>query len=222
MTKEYLAGHRIAYLPPLRAYLYAALVFFGLFTVFETKSPPVYVYTSGSVDAEQIRATSAGGSRVTFEFPQHVWGVDDRYLQEVTARAQANPDAFALAAYRNIPRAFFLFVPISALLLKLFYRKRYYVEHLMFALYHHAFVFVSFAGLFVLGRASELPDLLVRPMRWAIVLWLLAYFPLSLRRVFGGAWPVTGLKTIGLAVPYLVGFLFFGFGFVTLMAVLTF
>jgi hypothetical protein len=222
VAKEYLAGRRVSYVPPLRAYLIAALIFFGLFTVFPTTSPPVYVFTAGSAEEAAVRATSARGSRVTIELPEHVWFGDDRF-QEVSARARANPDAFALVSYRNIPRAFFLFVPISARLLMLFYWKRgYFVDHLVFALYYHAFVFLGFSMLFVLGRATWLPGLLSGPLWWAIVLWLLAYLPMALRRVYGGSWLKTVLKSIGFGVLYLIGFVMIGLTFVGFMAVVTF
>ena len=154
VTKEYLSGRRVAFVPPLRTYLIAALVFFGLFTVLPAPSPPVYVYTTGSPEAAQVKQSSAHGSRVTIELPKHVW-FGDRKFQEVSTRAQANPDAFAAAVYRNVPRAAFLFLPIFALMLGLFYWKRFYIDHLVFSLYYHAFAFLDFALLFLLERASS-------------------------------------------------------------------
>ena len=222
VTKEYLAGHRVVHVPPLRVYLIAALVFFGLFTVFPTRTPPVYIYTSGSAAAEEIRKNSARGSRVTIELPRTVL-ISDEKFQEASARALKDPDGFALATYRNIPRAFFLFVPIFALLLKLFYRRQgYYIDHLVFSLYYHAFVFLTFALLFLLGRATWLPGLLAGPLRWVLTLWLIAYLPMALRRVYGGSWPATALKTMGLGLFYLFGFVVIGFPFIILMAMITF
>ena len=58
-----------------------------------------------------------------------------------------------MAAYRHIQGAFFLFVPVTALILKLLYRKRwYYADHLVFTLYFHTFAFLTLAALFLLGR----------------------------------------------------------------------
>jgi len=222
VSKEYLAGRRVAHVPPLRAYLIAALVFFGLFTVFPTRSPPVYVYTSGSVEAGELAKSSTRGSRVTIELPKRVW-FGDRRFQEVSARARADPEAFARLSYRNVPRAFFLFLPIFAVMLELFYRKQgYYIDHLVFALYYHAFVFLTFATLFLLGRAAWLPDLLASPLRWALLLWLIAYLPIALRRVYGGSWTKTAFKVISLGVLYLVGFVAIGFPFILFMAMMTF
>ena len=223
VTREYLSGRRVSLMPPLRSYLIAALVYFSLFTLLPTRTPPVYVYTSDSPEAAQLRGKSARGNRVTIELPKHVW-FGDRRFQEVSERARANPDEFALAAYRNVPRAFFLFVPIFALMLEVFYRKQgYYVEHLVFSLYYHAFVFLDFALLFLLGRASAwLPEMVVRPLWWGLALWLVAYLPLALRATYGGSWLKTALKVIGLGILYLVGFVSIGFTFILFMAVITF
>ena len=45
----------------------------------------------------------------------------------------------------NIPRAMFVFLPLLALVMKLLYwrPKRYYVEHLLFLIHNHAFVFLA-------------------------------------------------------------------------------
>jgi len=219
VTKEYLAGRRVEHLPPLRTYLITALVFFGLFSAFPPQSPPVYVVTAGSGEAAQVRGTSARGSRVTIELPEHTWlGSDARY-QEVSARARANPQAFASAAYRNVPRAFFVFLPIFALLLSMFYWKRYYIDHLVFALYYQAFVFLALAIGFLLGW---LPNLLARSLRWGLGLWLMVYLLIALRRVSGDSWAKTAFKGILLVPLYVVVFFIFGLGFITFMALLTF
>jgi len=217
VTKEYLSGRRAGHVPPLRTYLIAALVFFGLFSVFPARSPPVYVSIVGTPEA--ARARSVAGNKVTVELPEHVW-FGDRRFQEVSARARANPEGFAQAAYRNIPRAFFLFLPIFALLLKAFYWKQgYYFEHLVFALYYQAFLFLAFAVYFVVGW---LPGFLSEALRIALLLWPLAYFPMALRRVYGGSWIKTAFKTAGLVVFCVAGFLMFSMAFVTYMAIITF
>ena len=212
----------MAYVSPLRAYLIAALIFFGLFNVFTIEAPPVYVFTAGSAEEARVRELAAHGNRVTIGLPAHVW-FGDRRFQEVSARARANPDAFALTSYRHLQGAFFLYVPFVALMVWLFYRKQgYYIDHLVFALYHHAFAFLSSAMFVLLGLASWMPDLIVRPLRWAIALWCLVSIPIALRRVYGGSWGMTLLKSIGLELLYVVGFFVVGVTFVMFMAVTTF
>ena len=69
VTRAYLAGHRVAHVPPLRTYLIAALLFFSLFTLFPTPTN-VSVVIRGSAEAGAARGT--GGNRVSFELPARV------------------------------------------------------------------------------------------------------------------------------------------------------
>jgi hypothetical protein len=204
VTRDYLAGHRVRYMPPLKAYLFAALVFFGLFTLFPTNAR-VEVFTEGSPEA--AAAAGQGGSRVSFSLPARSPFYDEGY-QKVAARARANPDTFASAVYANVPRTFFLLLPMFALLLELFYRRQgYYIDHLIFSLYYHAFVFLGFAALFVAGHMRLwMPGVVNVPLRLAVLVWIVAYLPMGLRRVYGGSRRSTGLKTIGIGILYLVVF----------------
>ncbi len=213
VTREYLAGRRVAHVPPLRTYLIAALVFFSLFTLFPTRAD-VSVVIRGSAEAEAARG--AGGNRVSFELPERM-PIGDAQYQKMSARARANPEAFATAVFRNVPRAFFFLLPMFALLLELFYRKQgYYVDHLVFALYYHAFVFLVFALVFLVGRSGVwLPGLVTLPVRLGLTLWLFAYLPLALRRVYGGSRSMTAVKVMGLGVLYLAVF------FVAMLAMMT-
>jgi hypothetical protein len=200
VTRDYLTGRRVSYVPPLRAYLIAALVFFGLFAIFPNRLR-VEVFMKG----EKPTLT---GSRMTFELPAQVPFIDRRY-QEAAAAAKANPEEFARVLGAQIPRSFFLLLPLFALLLELFYRRQgYYHEHLVFSLYYHSFLFIVFAGFFLLGWTDGLlPGLVRAAIGVGLLVWLVSYLPLALRRVYGGSWPRTLLKLTGLGVLYLMVFL---------------
>ena len=61
------------------------------------------------------------------------------------------------AIVHNIPRAMFVFLPLLALVMKLMYwrPKRYYVEHLLFLVHNHAFVFLA---LTIVGCSGIFPS----------------------------------------------------------------
>jgi len=204
VAKEYIAGRRASHVPPLKSYLIAALIFFGLFAIFPSRAP-VQVVVEGS--AAQAATRSEGGGRVSFSLPPHISVYDDWY-QGALARAMQQPEAFASAFYANIPRAFFLFLPLFALFLELLYRKqRYYVDHLVFSLYYHAFVFLVFSLLFLARRlAPSLPGFVDIPVALVLFGWLFAYLPIALRRVYGGSRLVTAAKLVALGLLYLVAF----------------
>jgi hypothetical protein len=201
VTRAYLAGRRVAFLPPLRTYLIAAVIFFGLFSIFPSAPINVAIVTRDSAEERELRRRSFQGT--SFSVPAHLPMFDDAY-QETLARARRDPQAFARNAYSVIPRLFFLYVPLFALYLELFYRRQgYYFEHLVFALYYHAALFVAFSAWFLVGRLGA-PGFLTIPARLALAAWVIAYLPLALRRVYRGSWPATLLKVAALALIYLL------------------
>jgi Protein of unknown function (DUF3667) len=216
VTRDYLLGRRGTHVPPLRAYLISALIFFGLFSIFPNRAR-VEVFTTEETTSD------GGGSRLSFEFPAHMPINDTRY-QELVARAKANPDDFARAAGAAVPRIFFLFLPIFAGLLKLFYRRQgYYLDHLVFSLYYHAFVFVVFSLLFLMSRSDQwLPGFVRTVIGVGLLVWVVAYLPIALRRVYGGSNRNTLFKLAGLGVTYLALFTVIGIPLVMFIGLSTF
>lgn len=219
VTREYLAGRRASYVPPFKAYIIAAFIFFGLFTLFPSTTP-VYVVYEGS--PEQAAARGKGGSQISLSLPRES-KVGGEHYRRAAERAIANPRLFFSLITGNIPRAFFVFLPLFALLLELFYRKQgYYVDHLVFSLYFHAFVFLTFSLFFLVGMSrSWMPEALTFPVRLALIIWPFVYLAIALRRVYGGSRRITALKLAGLGVLYLP-LLFLGFLALTVLALALF
>jgi uncharacterized protein DUF3667 len=205
VMRKYLAGQRVAFVPPLRTYLIAALAFFGVFALLAEK-PKVTVVTTGSPEAEAFAAArkKGGNNGVLFNLPpqNRLFG---RAYETAVARAKADPQAFGHAVFGNIPRSFFVLLPVFALLLKLFYRSRYYIEHLVFSLYYHAFVFSWFTLILLVGAGDRwmFPSLRIA-IGVAMGAWMAAYLPLALRRVYRGSWVKTLLKVFGLGLLYVM------------------
>lgn len=79
------------------------------------------------------------------------------------------------AIVHNIPRAMFVFLPLLAVFMKLLYwrPKRYYVEHLLFLVHNHAFVFLAFAIMAVLMKLPLGGNVLgfLQAAIWLYVFW---------------------------------------------------
>jgi hypothetical protein len=202
LTREYLAGRRACHVPPLKTYLIAALIFFGVLALLPKGK--VAVVTASEPFQAGTTQPRKGGSKVIFRLPEH-YRIFDRQLQAANARAKAHPQEFSSAVFDNLPRVFFLLLPAFALFLELFYRSRYYLEHLIFALHYHAFVFLDLTLLLLLGR-PWVPSLVARPLTVLLVVALLVYLPLALRKVYGGSWPKTLVKLAGLGILYFATF----------------
>jgi hypothetical protein len=92
--------------------------------------------------------------------------------------------------FRYVPTIIFLLVPVFAGILKLLYirHKRFYAEHMIFALHTHAFIFVVFTLMILLRHWIG---------GWPFVLlsfWVFAYVYLAMRRVYGQSHVKTFIK----------------------------
>jgi hypothetical protein len=91
--------------------------------------------------------------------------------------AEDNGKEFGKAVAHNIPRAMFVFLPLLALAVKLLYwrPKRYYVEHLLFLIHNHAFVFLALSILALMKMIPVVGEHLgaVEAFIWLYLLWYL-------------------------------------------------
>jgi hypothetical protein len=98
---------------------------------------------------------------------------------------------------KYVPQTMFLLVPVFAGLLKLLYirQKRLYVEHFVFALHVHAFVFLT------MGLTLIEPISFLQPFA---MLWMVVYGYLAMHRVYGQGWFMTGVKYMTAGLSYLL------------------
>jgi hypothetical protein len=105
-----------------------------------------------------------------------------------------------------IPRVFFLLLPLFALLLALFYwrqrRNFYFVDHLVFSLAFHSFVFALL--IVAIGAAQILAGGFVAELFFlAVVIYLL----LAIRRFYAQGWVISGVKFTVVSFIYTIFFL---------------
>ena len=91
-----------------------------------------------------------------------------------------------------------LLVPLYAVILQGCYidRRRRYSEHLVFGLHAHSFV------LFMLLFEAKLPTLLAD----VLTAWMIAYFVIALKRVYGGTWSGTIVRSAAMLTLYFATF----------------
>ena len=197
LTREYNAGRRVRYTTPLRLYLLTSFVYF-----FVAAFTPQHMVTSTDL---QIDAGSHAGELrhlppATNWFDRRVrerLGITDHIDAETANVANRRAREFLVA---NTPKVMALLVPLFAALVMLFFRGRFYVEHLVFSLHVHSFYFA-------LGALAELTRLkgVENLAQLASVAW--AY--VALRAVYEQSWARTAWKTLLLAMIYA---LFVGIG----------
>lgn len=127
---------------------------------------------------------------------------------------EANPNLMFDKVLDVLPGTMFVLLPLVALLFKFWYlfAKRYYVEHLVFALHNHSFVFVTFIVMIILGTIADWREpggsgMLTTGSGWvraALFTWIPVYLLLSLKRVYGQGWGLTLGKYFAIGISYLV------------------
>jgi hypothetical protein len=110
----------------------------------------------------------------------------------------------------NLPVGLFVLLPFMALVLNLLYplSRRYYVEHLLFVIRYHAFIFLVLIFQVLWSRFAaliRLPEVLINIVAIPLMVYAIVYLYLSLRRVYGqGRFP-TLLKFAALLTAYSIG-----------------
>jgi hypothetical protein len=185
LTREYVAGRRAPYVRPLRLYLLAALLSFGVLAIWPQRIVRVVLEPP---EPERGSPTSIQNAP-----PQISRGLE---------RALADQKRFGEAIAANLQRAFFLLLPVFALLLKLVYLRRgiLYLDHLVFALHYHAFTFVILTVMILAG--AQLPPPVAGALGVGLWTWTFVYLLLALRTAYGGSWLAAGLRFGALMISY--------------------
>ncbi|KTF30634.1 membrane protein, partial [Xanthomonas vesicatoria] len=126
---------------------------------------------------------------------------------------RSNPQLLYNAFFAAVPSTLLVLVPLFALLLRVFYLRsgRVYLEHLVVALYSHAFLCLNLLAMLLLSLLGESVVQRAPPIAWSIgvlqfglAVWMPLYLLGMQRHVYGQSWSVTVLKYLGLGSLYSV------------------
>ena len=232
LTREFLAGRRARYLPPVRLYLVVSLVFFlwaAMHSANDKKSiimvkpedappaaaaaPPPATTVSGATAAappsRHMTVKSGANSDDCADIDQvgsdRPWAQRFRHLIRGGCEKALKDGGRSLSEgfMHNLPRAMFVFLPLLAAVMMLFYwrPRRYYVEHLLFLLHNHVFVFVSVMILWAL-LALIPPAAPFISTAW--LLYTIWYVYRAMRVVYGQGRALTAAKLVAMSFVYLI------------------
>src|SRR5262249_29184811 len=174
LSEAYTEGKRSRYIRPLRLYLCVSVLFFGALAL---------------LPASAVRIEVGKGDEIRLPYAPLL----ERKLKakvEALSSTESVRQRFRREFVRTLPKAAFFLVPFSALLLRLFWWKRAYIEHLVLALHGHTVLFLGFwVALVPLALFQALG--IVAPLVW---------LPFAFRRFYRSPWWVTLLKAVPLAV----------------------
>lgn len=212
LTVDHAAGRRVRYLRPFQLYLMTSVIVFAAVQLFGLNLGLRFYGDRGVhiVRSTRLPINDAATLRLT---PVQII-LDHFDTPAVRRLAALSPeDRFALLRARRaayVPSFVLFLVPALALTLGLFYRnrRRRYAEHLVFGLHCQTFLLIA------LLAEAKLPA----PLANAMSLWVIAYFTIALKRVYGGTWPETLGR--GAAILALYFAIFFAANLLLILALL--
>lgn len=99
---------------------------------------------------------------------------------------------FSNAFSSQFSTVLFYLLPVFALLFKLLYVRRdfYYSEHLVFAIFYYNFFYLAASVYMLMTFVPWLGNLI----NYAIVVWMIAYLPVAMKRMYNQSWRKTIFK----------------------------
>lgn len=114
--------------------------------------------------------------------------------------AVSNPDH--QVSVDQYSQAMFVLLPIFALLLKLLYRKPFYLEHLVFTAHLFSAMFIVFALIMSMEVQADF-YISVLLVQLVLLIYVLAYLVIALRVTYQDNWFRTSLKSLALTMLFL-------------------
>jgi hypothetical protein len=121
-------------------------------------------------------------------------------------RLVADPAALNTSLTAWLPRVLFLLLPLFALLLMIFYVRRrkqfYFVDHLIFSLNMHSFVFIALIVAVGVGQVFDSGW-----VAFGAIVAMGAYLLIAMKRFYNQGWIKTGIKFATIGFIYTIFFL---------------
>jgi len=131
------------------------------------------------------------------------------HVRENMERVKKDPELLSHAFLGAVPTVLFVLMPIFAFLLQVAYmrQKRLYLEHLVVALYSHAWLLLVLLALCLLTALGALSGWLETSTGWlkaALWIWVPIYLWLMQKRVYRQNGFITTLKFLQMGVVYIL------------------
>jgi len=133
---------------------------------------------------------------------------------EKAKQINENPNLIVDKVFDILPATMFILLPVVALIFKFWYlfAKRYYVEHLIFSLHNHSFIFTCLIVMLLLellevrfaATGFEAGELAMQWLAIGIFTWIPVYLLISLRVVYQQGWLLTFGKFFAIGISYLL------------------
>ena len=204
LTQEFVAGRRVAYLPPFRLYLILSVAFFLIASFSDFQGDAAHV---GDANAHRAQESDCTNGTIDFAWLATHPRLHERFQRACVGMVRDNGNNWLHVGVATMPKAMFIFLPLIAFLHMLMYwrpRPRYAV-HLLFFLHLHAFIFFIATLLLLSGDiAKAWPGFLPWDGFFSkLLFWLvIVYSVIAMQRAFQMGWAMTLAKAFSLFLIY--------------------
>ncbi len=210
LTSEYVKGRRVSYLPPVRIYLFASVVFFLALSL-KTLVPAIQdnTFLTNLADTGDLGKTFSHAIDAQADDSNEGFLADSKDIiarnadstnsgMSVTLGESSfdmNQSDFLANFSDNFAKMMFFLLPVAALQLKVLYwrRKKLYIEHLIFSVHVHAFIFCLLILTVMIAY---------KVVMWGVILWSMIYLYLAMKNYYGQSHPKTLSKMFLLLLSY--------------------
>lgn len=210
LTVAYQQKKRQNYIPPISLYIFVSIVFFLLLPIFQESFINIRDSSPAQQEAavqKKLDSTKAVSIQKIVQDQAKKEGRDISTTEKYTSKLgdgvlsdlRENPKEFKDRLLHSFPKIFFFMIPLLAALLKLFLIRRkqfYFVDHAVFALHMHSFIFI----VCIIPLINPFPSIQHNISNITLAVCFV-YFIIALQKVYKSGWiksTIIGLCTAAL------------------------
>jgi ribosomal protein L32 len=208
LSSEFISGRRVGYINPVQLFIFSSTIYFLvnslMFLKEEANDDGFVTFTDGdqnlladSLDIEQV------DSLYIIKDGEYADTINNSYLGKFLQSGQdfnsMDKESQNEKISRNISYSVFLLMPLFALYLGWFFKKKKqrYLENIIFSLHFHAFYFVAGVVFLLLDKLfTGDADTLI------LLTSVITYLLVAAKRFYGFSWFSTSVRFVGLVLIY--------------------
>lgn len=220
LTSEFVKGRRVRYVAPIRLYLIASFIFFGLTSVIysdsdtekEPKNISFNVKDKGDTFLNYFKKEGTPEMLLdTFKLEHSK--INTYFAKQGLKMLRDDGKSFKQKLFENISLMMFVLMPFFAIVLALvnIKKKLYFTTHMVFSYHIHSFLFIILSIGVIISEISD-NELFI----FGLAIWTIYYFIRMFRKIYPGRpvfiflklMVVAGLHSFNLLILFLLNILF--------------
>ena len=195
LSNEYISGRRKQYTLPSRLYLFATITSIIIFSLLTQDTTYYFKFNDRSFGFIMSEHFDGRGA-IAF-----LWTSTDG----IDNWEDIDIEPLQVDILSFISKIFLFLFPIFALLMKCFYWKRLYINHLILVLHNHSFILISYTLIFIINKLFIYFgfDVITSWLVVLILLFISTYTFISAYKFYGEGKIITLIKFFPLALAYL-------------------